>query len=168
MNITATKAGLAGVGLASLGVAVALTVSAAPAIAAGSAGAEQRCAVNVATRQTACAANEARAAQLSGVGALSVKAVTLYDGTNYSGASITYYVAKACTAGYDGEYGVGELGADGWNNRASSLKTFNRCDAHLHDGANYTGAVSTWIDASANLAAIGGGWSNRASSMGIS
>jgi hypothetical protein len=168
MKVTAAKARMVAAGVASLGFAGALMLAASPATAAEREGAAQRCAVNVQTGRTACASDEARAVQLAGISPQAVRAVTLYDGTGYTGASITYYVARPCTAGYDGEYGVPNLGADGWNNRASSLKTYNRCDAHLHDGVNYTGAVSTWIHQASNLATIGAGWSNRASSMGIS
>ncbi len=55
-----------------------------------------------------------------------------------------------------------------WNNRISSVRTYNHCDVKLYDGTNFSGASSTWIDASSNLAGVGTGWSNRASSIKFS
>src|SRR5262245_13694395 len=105
-----TKIGrLAAAGAASLAVAGALIAAALPAAAATEG--TQHCAVNLQTGQTGCAATDAQAARLADVSAASVLAVTLYDGTNYTGAKASYYVANPCTAPYEGEYGVGDLGS---------------------------------------------------------
>ncbi len=50
----------------------------------------------------------------------------------------------------------------------SSVETFHRCDVKFFDGFEFSGATSTWIDRSENLATIGTGWSNRASSVKFS
>lgn len=134
--------------------------------AAAAAGDAQYCAVNLETQKIACAIGETRAAQLAGVGVQSVKAMTLYDGVNYTGEPYNFYVSAPCTPSYEGEYGIPNLGT--FSNRASSVRTYNQCDVHLHDPINYGSPYSTWIDQSANLATIGTGWSNRASSVGIS
>jgi hypothetical protein len=155
-SATVAAASLAGIGAL---FATVVPASAAPVAA-------QSCAVNLQTQQSACAASEAQAKQRAAVPTASVLAVILYDGVNYSGQSWSFYVPKPCTSGYDGEYGVGDLGPV--SNKASSLHTYNHCDVHLHDPINYGNPHSVWIDQSANLATIGDGWSNRASSMGIS
>jgi len=154
----------AAAGIASLAVTGALISTASPATAA-TAGA-QHCAVDVQSRQSACAADEAVAMQRAGVSAASVLAVRLYDGINYTGASYSFYVTSPCTAGYEGEYGNPNLGS--FSDKASSVHTYNHCDVHLHDPINYGSPYSVWIDQSANLANIGTGWSNRTSSIGVS
>jgi hypothetical protein len=157
---------LAAAVFASCVVAGGLTAGAAPAMATGEA---QHCAVDLQTRTTACATSESQAARLAGISPQAVKAVTLYDGINYTPPSYTFYVAAPCTPTYEGEYGNPNLQTYGnFNNRASSVHTYNQCDVHLHDPFNYGSPYSVWIDNSANLANIGTGWSNRASSIGVS
>jgi hypothetical protein len=169
MNVAVLNRRIIATGVALAGVVGALTLAASPATAASpGGGGALRCAVNLETGRSACAADDAAAARLAGVGPQSVAAVRLWDGFGFTGASKTFYVGAPCTPAYDTEYAFPNLGVYGWNNRASSVETFNRCDVHLHDGYNYTGAVSTWIDRSGDLRAIGSGWNNRASSIGIS
>jgi hypothetical protein len=158
------SARFAAIGVAALAASGALVAAAMPASAAPAA--PQHCAVNLQTQESACAASDAQAKQLAAVPAASVLAVTLYDGINYSGASYSFYVTAPCTAGYEGEYGNPNLGS--FSNRASSVHTYNHCDVHLHDPINYGNPYSVWIDQSSNLATIGDGWSNRASSIGVS
>jgi hypothetical protein len=154
----------AAVGVASLAAIGALFAAAVPASAAPAAA--QSCAVNLQTHATACGASESQAKQLAAVPAASVLAVRLYDGYNYTGTSWDYYVPKACTAGYEGEYGLADLGPA--SNKASSVHTYNHCDVHLHDPLNYGNPHSVWIDQAPDLRTIGDGWNNRASSIGIS
>jgi hypothetical protein len=164
MRVKTQMRALAVAGVASLAVAGAMI--GASATAAAATGAERRCAVDLPTQKIACAAGDVQAAQLAGVDIQSVKAMTLYDGVNYTGEQYTFYVTAPCTSTYEGEYGIPNLGS--FSNRASSVHTYNQCDVHLHDPINYGSPYSTWIDQSANLATIGTGWSNRASSVGIS
>lgn len=149
-----------------LAIVVAATAAGLTTAATAQAAPAQACAVDLATQKIACSGTEADAARRAGVAIQSVKAMTLYDGTNYTGEQYTFYVTAPCTPVYEGEYGIPDLGA--FSNRASSVHTYNQCDVHLHDPVNYGTPYSTWIDQSANLANIGTGWSNRASSVGIS
>ncbi|MFC6018798.1 peptidase inhibitor family I36 protein [Plantactinospora solaniradicis] len=128
------------------------------------------CVVNLDTKAVTCAATEEQALRAAGAAASRVIART-YDGRNYSGAVHTWVQSRACTPGYDREWQWADLrrtsGGD-WNNRISSVRTYHRCDVRFYDGLDFRGAASTWIDASANLATVGGGWSNRASSIKFS
>ncbi len=150
------------VGTVALGT-LGMVASAVPASASPS---TRHCAVDLSTGRTGCGTDMADAARQAGVGPQAVLAVTLYDGFNFTAKLGDLYVPKACTPGYDGEYGVGDLGS--YSNRASSVKTHNRCDVRLHDPINYGTPYSTFIHEAANLSTIGAGWNNRASSMGIS
>ena len=99
--------------------------------------------------------------------------VRFYDYTNYdaSGSTLTWVEESGytCSAAYSPiEFTSYWLGASGWNNRVSSVHTYNSCDVRLWDEEGASGAVSTWIDNSANLASVGTGWSNRAGSYQIS
>ena len=89
----------------------------------------------------------------------------LYDGTNYAGQQVvifnpTYQVG--CTSGTGDNEGGANLGA--FDNKASSVRTYNSCDIKLFDGDNAGTPSTGWIDQSANL----GSWSNRANSFKIS
>ncbi len=151
--------------LAAFVVAGPLVATATPAAAAvPTAGEVEHCVVNLETQATACATSDAEVMRLAGVGPQAVLAVRLYDGINYTGETYDFYVSAPCTPPYDGEYGHPNLGA--FSNRASSVRTYNQCDVHLHDPINYGPPFSVWIDSSPNLANIG--WNNRASSIGIS
>ncbi|MEO3748446.1 peptidase inhibitor family I36 protein [Plantactinospora sp. B5E13] len=157
-TITATGALLGALGLVG---ALGSPASAAPA---------RDCVVDLDSRTVTCAATEEQALRAAGVAASVVIART-YDGTNYSGAVHTWVQARACTPSYDNEWQWGDLrstSGGNWNNRISSVRTYQRCDVRFYDGINFTGAASTWIDASANLAAVGAGWSNRAGSIKFS
>jgi len=128
----------------------------------------QHCISNLDTGRTTCASDPQTARQLSDVEPTALTIAIFYDGTSYTGATHTWVQSRQCTSTYDEEWQWGDLGAIGWNNRVSSVRTYNLCDVKFYDGTNFSGAVSTWIDASANLAAVGTGWSNRASSVKFS
>lgn len=144
-----------------------LLLTGAPAAAAEGG---QSCVVNLDDTTVTCAATEAQAMRAAEVAADLVIA-RFYDGTNYSGAVLTWVQSRACTSSYDSEWQWADLrstSGGNWNNRVSSIRTYNRCDVKLYDGINFTGAASTWIDTASNLAAIGSGWSNRAGSVKFS
>ncbi|WP_428966802.1 peptidase inhibitor family I36 protein [Micromonospora fluostatini] len=154
----------AGAAIGALGLVGAL---AGPAAAAGPL---DNCVVNLDTGAFTCAATEQQALRTVGAQADLVIA-RVYDGANYSGAVLAWTQARACTPSYDAEWQWGDLrstAGGNWNKRITSVRTYNQCDVKLFGGLNFTGASSTWIDASANLAAIGDGWSNRASSIKFS
>ncbi|HEY0640775.1 MAG TPA: hypothetical protein VGD67_24350 [Pseudonocardiaceae bacterium] len=127
----------------------------------------QHCVANLDSGVVGCADRPGDAVRLAG----SVDALTIarfYDGTGYSGATFTWTQSRQCTPSYDAEWQWDNLADIGWNNRVSSVHTYNQCDVRLFDGTNFSGAASTWIDASSNLGAIGDGWNNRASSVKFS
>lgn len=104
----------------------------------------------------------------------------LFDATGFdpNAGTLTIEVpqrapGRGCTDGYDNEgplYLFQNMGAYGWGNRASSVRTFNHCDIKLYDVAypSDLSAGSTWIDEYGNLAGLGGGWNNRASAVRLS
>ncbi|GAA3737665.1 hypothetical protein GCM10022225_20650 [Plantactinospora mayteni] len=152
-----------------------VTFTASPASAGASSGAQgAHCVVNLDTGKVACDDTEQQARQLADVGVLAVNAVKLYDRKNFDpdAGTFTITTTRSCTSAYEHEYSYNMAGG-AWNNRASSVETFNSCDVKLYDAAgppsdpNLTGG-STWIDRAADLSAIGGGWNNRASSLRIS
>lgn len=157
----------------SLGIAVFLGALALPSAAlaeeppdVAAAGSGNFCAVSLDTGEAACADDRQTARQEANAQA-NVLAVSLYDRTGASGTPrMDLYVPERCSEPYDYEYGFNEL--PGFNNRASSVSTASNCDVMLFDGTNMSGAQSVWIHHSENLAQIGNGWNNRASSVLIS
>jgi hypothetical protein len=129
----------------------------------------RHCVVNLDTGRVTCASDQQQARRLSDVGAAAVRLAVFYDYTGYNeaGGTLTFEGAE-CSPTYDIEYGLPDLGAFGWNNRISSVQTFNRCDVKFFGQVNYEGASSTWIDQAPNLGTIGDGWNNRAGSVRIS
>lgn len=145
-----------------------LAVAGAPAGAAGQA---RDCVVDLDNGTVTCAATEAQARRTGGISPAAITIARVYDGANHTGASHTFVQSRQCTPSYDSEWQWANLGSTSggnWSNRITSVRTYNRCDVKFYDGVNFGGAVSTWIDASANLAAVGTGWSNRASSVKFS
>jgi hypothetical protein len=136
------------------------------ATAAPSGTESRHCVTNLDTKATACSSSMVDAKRQ--VAAASITIAIFYDGTGYSGATHTWVQAHACSSGYDEEWQWDDLSEIGWNNRVSSVHTYNQCDVKFFDGFNFSGAASTWIDQSSNLAAIGTGWSNRAGSVKFS
>lgn len=134
----------------------------------GSAGTSgEHCVANLDTNVVRCSDDADEAARLADA-ADSLTIAIFYDGINYTGATYTWKQTRECTPSYDPEWQWGDLRQIGWDNRVSSVHTYRRCDVKLYDGYNFSGASSTWIDNSANLGAVGGGWSNRASSVKFS
>lgn len=154
----------AGTALGALGLLGALS---SPASAAEQ---PRTCAVNLDTGARSCAGTEEQALRAVGARATIVIART-YDAANYGGTPAVWVQSKACTSAYDAELQWADLRSTpggNWNNRISSVRTYHQCDVKLFDDVNFTGAQSVWIDASANLAAVGNGWSNRATSIKFS
>lgn len=148
--------------------AVTAAVVVTPAAVAAPA-APERCATAAGSGVVRCAATIEQARVDAGVTAL-VLSARFFDLKNrdFSGAYLELYYPSACTPAYDNENrGFIDLGSS-WNNRISSLNTFNQCDAKLFDGAGYSGAESTWIDVYDDLATLGNGWNNRAGSVRLS
>lgn len=157
------------VGTFALLLSVATVGVAAPAAASeGRKAPLQHCIGNVDTGRITCADNPREARQRSDVGATALTIAIFYDGTGYSGATFTWTQSRQCTSGYDAEWQWDNLGEIGWNDRVSSVHTYNQCDVKLYGGTYFTGADSVWIDQSSNLGAIGDGWNNRASSVKFS
>ncbi|MGH3655243.1 MAG: hypothetical protein ACRDUA_01155 [Micromonosporaceae bacterium] len=119
--------------------------------------------------KVACSDSEAQSTERLGAQGY-VRGAKIWNYKNYSGSgSLTFLVPRACSAGYDNEgWRFNWPSLSSWNNKASSVKTFNRCDIKLFDNENFGGADSTWIDARADLSNVGGGWNNRASSIRLS
>ncbi|MEU2200811.1 hypothetical protein [Isoptericola sp. NPDC019482] len=89
----------------------------------------------------------------------------LYDGASFSGRQVVIYNPKyrvGCTAKTTDNEGGSVLGA--MSNKVSSVRTYNRCDVKLFDGASKNGASTGWIDVNSRLGSL----NNRASSFAIS
>lgn len=143
-------------------------VAAEPVVMAGA-----HCVANADNGKFACADTEEEAMRLADVDPRAVTAVRLYDGKDFTGDSVPVKTARACTDGYEHEFIYPDLRGTGWNDRASSVRTYRNCDVKLYDVAPAPddpnlSKGSTWIHESDDLAEIGDGWNNRASSMRIS
>lgn len=162
-------------------------ITLAPATAADAApaedpSAERVCIVRVDTdldmEEVSCGDDETEAsAALSTRAAEWTTIARLYDPTDYNRPSVTIqWTAGRCSAEYEREFEIPNLDRmeepDGtpirFNNRISSIRTYNGCDVRLYQGLNLRGDHSTWIDRSDNLSNIGGGWNNQATSLEIS
>jgi hypothetical protein len=97
-----------------------------------------------------------------------VSAFTLYDSNNYAGACITFWKYGSCSASTTDIEGLFNLSGWGWDNRANSVRTYNKCDLKLYDSRDCPGSGSTWIDQSADLRLGSINWQNRASCVEIS
>ena len=128
----------------------------------------QHCVIDLDSRQVTCARDQHLARQLGGIAPTALTIAIFYNGTGYTGATHTWVQSRRCTPGYDTEWQWDDLGDIGWNNRVSSVRTYNRCDVKFYDGVDFKGASSVWIDGASNLGTIGTGWSNRASSVKFS
>lgn len=141
------------------------TASAAPV-------APQRCATALGSNVVHCAATIEQARADAGVSARLLGA-RLFDlkHRDFSGAYLEVYVEDGCTPSYDDEgpsHRIADLGVYAFNNRISSLSTFNQCDVKLFGLINFGGASSTWIDVYDDLSNLGDGWNNRAGSVKLS
>lgn len=158
--------------------ALVMALPATPAVAGETGGAEAagaplaaQCAVNLETGRAACHADAAQARQLVGA-AGDVLVARLYRNTGFDdNPPLSLYAPHSCSESYDDEFGwpdLGNVNGYSWDNRISSVRTYNNCDVKLHDKVGYEGASSTWIDESSNLANVGDGWNDRASSVSVS
>ena len=139
--------------------------------AAVAADGSRHCVTNVDSGRTTCGSQDRFARTASSVTASAAAEYVIarfYDGTGYSGATYTWVQSRPCTATYDAEWQWQDLRTVGWDNKVSSVRTYNSCDVKLYADVNFGGASSTWIDAASNLGTIGTGWSNRASSVKFS
>ncbi|MEU6073919.1 hypothetical protein [Micromonospora sp. NPDC047074] len=130
----------------------------------------RHCVGNLDTGRITCASDQQQARQLSDVGAAALTIAIFYDNTGYNTAAgtFTWTQSRQCTSTYDNEFEWVDLSSVGWNNRVSSVHTYNQCDVKFYNLANFGGASSTWIDQASNLGTIGDGWSNRAGSVKFS
>jgi hypothetical protein len=71
----------------------------------------------------------------------------IYDDINYGGGTL---LLSATSAGCD--WGIANLGGYGWNDRASSFKSFNGCTTALYQNINYAG---TRVGFTTNKASFG-------------
>jgi hypothetical protein len=99
-----------------------------------------------------------------------VSAFTLYDGNTWTGSCITFWTFGACTTSTTDIEGLWNLAGWGWDNRANSVHTYNKCDIRLYDVRDCpsSGLRSTWIDQSADLRLGSVNWQNRATCVEIS
>jgi hypothetical protein len=55
-----------------------------------------------------------------------------------------------------------------WDDRISSVRTYNQCDVKFFDGTHGQGAATGFIDSHSDLRFYGAGWNDRASSLRLS
>lgn len=145
------------------GMAVAAPAQAAPDRAAVGA----HCIGDTDGRLLSCHATEADAQRATDGMRGWIPLVIFYDGTGYGGKSLTLgHSNGACsTTTRDVDYALPNLGTYGWNNRASSFVTRNRCDMKGYDGTSYRGdAFRGWVDHDIKLVR----WNNDISSFRLS
>lgn len=132
------------------------------ALVTGTAGAQAAPAAQAPVAAAACT----QVGNVSGT----VSAFTLYDSNNYTGACVTFWKYGACSASTTDIEGLFNLSGWGWDNRANSVRTYNKCDLKLFDVRDCpgSGTRSTWIDQSADLRLGSINWQNRASCVEIS
>lgn len=79
-------------------------------------------------------------------------ALTIYQSPNYKGKAWTLYLPhekKRCTAKYEKEFLKDLTHGSFWDNRVSSVKTYNKCDVKFHDGHHLKAGKkgsTVWID----------------------
>ena len=98
--------------------------------------------------------------------------VRLFQHTGYRGQTVSYTGGRRCSRPYDLEYRKQDLNEFAFplpfRNKASSVRTFNRCDVKLINIDPNPNQKSTWIDEYRNLANLGSGWNNRADRVRVS
>jgi len=145
-----------------------LVMAAAPSVAAP-APVGQHCVANIVTGVQKCYSSEADAAKFgTGERVATVPLVTFYDGYNKGPSSYTARGPRACsTSTTDYDYSHPNMANFGWNDRASSVVTFNHCDIWFSSDKNYEGECGNrWIDSSMDLRVQS--CNNRASSYDLS
>lgn len=134
------------------------------------------CAVDLNAGRSACAATPAEARERAAVGTQrsSVTLARFYENVNFGppgGAYLSIYGNPCTSRTSDIEYTIKDLTKryvrdTTWNDRISSLQTFNRCDAKLFEHTGGGGKSTSFIDERTNL--VGIGWNDRASSIRLS
>jgi hypothetical protein len=128
---------------------------------------QQHCVYNLDQRSMSCARTLSDPSLRASVAATDVLIARAYDGTGYTGSTIDYRTASGCTtATTNVDWQLQELGA--WNDKISSIRTYNQCDVKLYQFTNFGGEATGWIDTNSDLRYYGAGWSNRASSIKFS
>lgn len=91
----------------------------------------------------------------------------LHSGYNYSGSTLAVYASKPCTPATDDEgHRIGNLGDYGWDDRASSLSTYNECRIKMHDPLSYGSPSYDWFYRHKDLRYLSrGDWDERMSSL---
>lgn len=90
--------------------------------------------------------------------------VRVWDRKHFEGTPKNFCGYEKCSESY-GDIDLAWYRLSEWSNRISSVKTYNRCDIRLWDGPYLNDGHSTWIDQKGDLAKVGSGWNNRASSF---
>jgi len=81
----------------------------------------------------------------------------IYDNSGYGGGSYALSISSGCG------WGVAGLGSIGWNDRASSYRSFNGCTTALFANENYTGSSTGYTTNASGL----GGLNDQASSWSV-
>ncbi|QBE49134.1 hypothetical protein [Leucobacter triazinivorans] len=88
---------------------------------------------------------------------------TIYDGASYGSSSYTMAVGRSatCSGGY--AYGYASLSAIGWDNKASSYRSFGTCKTKLWENTDYAGSSHGYYVNATSLGAM----NNKASSWRV-
>lgn len=81
----------------------------------------------------------------------------IYDNSGYGGGSYALSISSGCG------WGVASLGSIGWNDRASSYRSFNGCTTALFANENYAGSSTGYTTNASGL----GGLNDQASSWSV-
>ena len=168
--------GYSGEGADSTGIVPGRPIAAASSAAAAPASESRYCAIDLNAHRSACAATpaEARTRAANGAQRGSVVLARFYENKNFGPtkeAPLTMY-GNPCTARTtDIEYTIADLTKKyvrdtTWNDRISSLRTYNGCDAKLFENTGGGGNSTGFIDQHSDLGGIG--WNDRTSSIRLS
>ncbi|GAA2519385.1 hypothetical protein [Pilimelia columellifera] len=92
------------------------------------------------TGATRCDADAEGAASLASADLVIAR---VYDGTSYSGSSLTFVKSSSRTAGYDNEVQWDDLrstSGGNWNDRITSVRAYERCDVKLVQNIRFGGS----------------------------
>lgn len=102
------------------------------------------------------------------VGGATVALVRFYDNANYGGDTLTYYGPRSCTSDRTDEtIRSRHLFRFNYDNRASSVTTYNNCRVRLYANDNYGIPRSGLISQSADLRNVDDDWNDRMSSLQV-
>ncbi|QYF74994.1 hypothetical protein [Cryobacterium sp. PAMC25264] len=106
----------------------------------------------------ASARSASTGAATAGTAALASTVISvIYDNSGYGGGSYSLSISSGCG------WGVASLGAIGWNDRASSYRSFNGCTTALYSNENYAGSSTGYTTNASGL----GGLNDQASSWSV-